>query len=189
MEELWEIGAARAVNLSISNAEQSGFGYFLAEPDGDVLAVIRERTPWFEPDGVNPFHRTSLPPGGYYPWIARPLIRARPDACIWNRAGEINPALVADAQIQARTLLRQLERICQTVQPSPANFQAFGHDIRNLLILACTEVEAQWRGILVANGTTKIRLTTADYVVLAEVLGFIRGSFSGLPRARPCGPV
>ncbi|MBB5747040.1 hypothetical protein [Brevundimonas variabilis] len=170
MEELWEIDAHRAINRTISNAEQSGFGYFQADPGEDVWTAIRRNTPWFEPDGANPFHETCLPPGEYHPRIARPLMRARPDMGLWNRSGELNPALTADARTQARTLLRQLERICQTVQPKGANLDAYGHDIRNLLILACTEVEAQWRGILVANGATKSRLTTADYVVLADIL-------------------
>jgi hypothetical protein len=46
----------------------------------------------------------------------------------------------------------------------------FGHDIRNLLILACTEVEAHWRGILKANGVQRDNLNRQDYVKLAPVL-------------------
>ncbi len=169
-EELWEIDDSKAINLSISNAEHSGFGHFQAMPGEDIWSAIRSRTPWFEPEGTNPFHPIMLPPGQYYPRIARRLVRARPDMEIWNRTGELDHALVADAKTQARTLLRQLERICQTVQPAGANLDAFGHDIRNLLILASSEVEAQWRGVLRANGATKARLSTTDYVVLADVL-------------------
>jgi hypothetical protein len=61
-----------------------------------------------------------------------------------------------------------LERICQTVQPEGQNFGTFGHDIRNLLILACTEVESQWRGVLVANGVIKDHFCTADYIKLRD---------------------
>jgi hypothetical protein len=61
-----------------------------------------------------------------------------------------------------------LGRICQTVQPEGKNLDAFGHDIRNLLILACTEAETHWRGVLVANGVTQDRYTTNDYVKLRD---------------------
>jgi hypothetical protein len=48
-------------------------------------------------------------------------------------------------------LIEQLKLICQTVHPEGENLNAFGHDIRNLLILACTEIEAQWKNILAGN--------------------------------------
>lgn len=62
----------------------------------------------------------------------------------------------------------QLEEIFRTVHPVSANFDAFGHDIRNLLILASTEVEAHWKGVLAANGVRGS--TTKHYVRLADVL-------------------
>jgi hypothetical protein len=71
---------------------------------------------------------------------------------------------------QLRALARQLENIFETVHPCEQTFATFGHDIRNLLILACTEVEAHWRGVLLANGYPDTRFTTNDYVKLADAM-------------------
>lgn len=59
---------------------------------------------------------------------------------------------LASARSQLTSLARKLETICQTVQPSEKNLDVYGHEIRNLLILAATEAEMHWRGILTANG-------------------------------------
>ena len=83
----------------------------------------------------------------------------------------LEQAAVASSRGQALSLLRLLQRICQTVQPGPKTFAAYGHDIRNLVILACTEVETHWRGVLVANGAQRKAFTTADYVKLVDIMG------------------
>jgi hypothetical protein len=54
---------------------------------------------------------------------------------------------------QLSSLIEQLKSICRTIEPNHKNFGSFGHELRNLLILACTEVEAQLRGIYDANST------------------------------------
>jgi hypothetical protein len=49
----------------------------------------------------------------------------------------------------------------------------FGHDIRNLLILACTEVEAHWHAVLVANHRDPFKkkyYDTKDYVKLCSAM-------------------
>jgi hypothetical protein len=92
---------------------------------------------------------------------------------------------------QLHALLRQLDRICQTVQPDKDTLKvAFGHDIRNLLILACTEVESYWRGVLVANGAPGNQYNTEDYVVLQQAmrLGEYKVSFPAYPRLDPIKP-
>lgn len=53
---------------------------------------------------------------------------------------------------------------------SSAGYNTYGHEIRNLLIVACTEVEAQWKGILQANGYCRNRYTTNDYVILNRAM-------------------
>ncbi len=111
---------------------------------------------------------TELPKGEYYPRIARPIFHH----------GQVNPKPklpdvhthaneLASLRGQLVSLMRTLERICQTVHPTKDTFGAYGHDIRNLLILACTEVETHWRAVLVANGVSKQRFDTNDYVKLA----------------------
>jgi hypothetical protein len=49
----------------------------------------------------------------------------------------------------------------------------YGHEIRNLLILAATEVEMHWRGILKANGSTASKFNTNEYIKLADPLKLV----------------
>jgi len=168
--QVWKIGADTAVRLGVSNPENGPGCYFRAVPGESIWDTIRRMTPWFEPDGKCPFHKTELNPGEYYPRMARPSDQhplEAPGACP-GAASDAN--FVAGAQGQLATLVRQLNRICQTVQPVPANFASFGHDIRNLLILACTEVESHWRGVLAANGVILDRPSTDDYIKLRAAM-------------------
>jgi hypothetical protein len=68
----------------------------------------------------------------------------------------------------ARNLFSRLRDVFQVIEPDRAHDAAFGHELRQLLILACTEVEAGWRAILVANNArpTGRYFTTVDYVKL-----------------------
>jgi hypothetical protein len=149
---------------------------------------MRAETPWL--DGNNPFHPTRLDAGCHNPRIARPLARAHAEWGLWSPSLHTEPAVFAAALGQAHSLLRQLERICQTVQPNASTFGAYGHDIRNLLVLACMEVETHWRGVLVANGARRKRFTTRDYVALAEVmkLGDYAVRFPAFPDLEPICP-
>jgi hypothetical protein len=68
----------------------------------------------------------------------------------------------------ARSLFARLREIFQVVEPTADHHKVYGHDLRQLLILACTEVESSWRAILTANGYPGERWTTMDYVKLLE---------------------
>jgi len=69
--------------------------------------------------------------------------------------------------VSVNRLLQQLSLVFETVEPASANADVFGPALRHLLIVACTEVEAAWRGILSANSYPQAaRLTTNDYVKL-----------------------
>jgi hypothetical protein len=67
-------------------------------------------------------------------------------------------------------LSENLTSIFRIVEPELTNFDVFGHEIRNLLIVACTEVEAQCKAILDANNYATRRLSTNDYVKLLTPL-------------------
>jgi len=62
-----------------------------------------------------------------------------------------NESVINSSVQQLAILTRKLESIFNTVHPVENNLTAYGHEIRNLLILASTEVEAQFRGILMGN--------------------------------------
>jgi hypothetical protein len=70
------------------------------------------------------------------------------------------------------------------------NLEAYGYDIRNLLILACTEVESHWRAVLKANGVSKDRWSTRDYVGLKDAmkLNEFEVSFPDYPWIKPIAP-
>jgi hypothetical protein len=168
--QVWKIDEDIAVRVGVSNAEHGPGSFFKAEPGETIWDALRRQTPWFEPDGQNPFHRTSLDPGEFYPRMARSNDAFPDESPGISPGAQTESNFIAIALGQLTALTRQLDRICQTIHPTPGTFDTFGHDIRNLLILACTEVESHWRGILIANGVTKSRFNTTDYVALQDAL-------------------
>jgi hypothetical protein len=100
---------------------------------------------------------TTMPPGRYFPRVYR---------------GPEHPPVDVAARTAtmraARNLFSMLRGIFQVVEPAHAHDSVFGHELRQLLILACTEVESSWRAILSANGYAQGagRWTTNDYVKL-----------------------
>ena len=59
-------------------------------------------------------------------------------------------AAVSSAE-EVGVLVGHLASICRVVTPDNVTDKAYGSEIRNLLLLACTEVEAQLKGVLGAN--------------------------------------
>lgn len=72
---------------------------------------------------------------------------------------------------QLSILINELNDIFNTIHPDSKNLPAYGHKIRNLIILACTEVEAQLKGIYSENSeNTTDNLSTKHYYKLKEPL-------------------
>ena len=72
---------------------------------------------------------------------------------------------------QFEILEADLESIFKTVAPDKNNFEVFGHSIRNLLILACTEVDCLLKDIFInINGAKEGLYSTKDYVSLLPLL-------------------
>lgn len=108
----------------------------------------------------------KLAPGEYYPRMARPSAHYPTQGP--GISPDLSLSLLESGHGQLHVLVEQLERIFRTVHPVPSNFGVFGHDIRNLLILAATEVEAHCKGVLVANGARG--KSTEDYVKLLPAM-------------------
>ncbi len=73
--------------------------------------------------------------------------------------------------VTVHRLLEQLARVFESIEPARANAGAFGPATRDVLFLACTEVEAAFRGVMVANGhrggrDATYRFSMRDYVQL-----------------------
>ncbi|MFY9892846.1 MAG: hypothetical protein WAK63_01785 [Xanthobacteraceae bacterium] len=168
--QVWLFDAQTATRMGVTNPESGPGSFFRAEPGESIWDSIRRQTPWLNPDITEGhFHPMTLGPGEYYPRIARPLALAR-EPRLWSPPVEAEKPYVAGAKSQLTLLARRLETICQTVQPSDKTLNVYGHEIRNLVILAATEVEMHWRGILTANGSKARQFTTKDYVKLVEAL-------------------
>lgn len=180
--QTWKINDAVAYRMGVSNP-QGGPDYFKAEAGETALETLKRKAPhWFAP-GNEQFTRTSLSPGQFYPRIARPDGNHPTDfpALSLMRPADRNYVAIARSQLVA--LMRQLDAICQTVHPDTETFDAYGHGIRNLLILACTEVETHWKGVFIQNNFCKKNYNTEYYVQLQSAmrLGDYSISFPSFP--------
>jgi len=167
--QVWWIDDAEAYQLGVGDPKQRVGSHFRAGPGETIRdAIYREASGYFGPNGEWLFQEADLWPGQYFPRMARPLDQHPYAHMAYSPSGVMEPNIVAVGAVQLSVLTRQMQRICQTVQPQGRGLDAFGHDIRNLLILICTEVETHWRGILVANSAAAVgdRLGTHDYVKL-----------------------
>jgi hypothetical protein len=168
--QIWLLENQTAKNMSVFNPETGPGTYFKADPGEDFLDCIRRQTPWLDP-GVTGgrFYPMTRGPGEFYPRIARPIALADEER-LWSHIRAEDKAYVANARSQLTLLVRKLETICHIVQPSQKTLDVYGHEIRNLLILAATEAEMHWRGILTANGSSASKFNTNEYIKLADPL-------------------
>lgn len=80
-------------------------------------------------------------PGSYYPRIDRENI-------YFNY---VNEQFLQDVRAY-QNIQSSLDQLFNYIEPSTANLSAYGHKIRELLILACTEVECLLVKTLIENG-------------------------------------
>lgn len=114
------------------------------------------------------FAPLRLRPGRHFPRIARPSNLDRLKRIGFNPTTGQHRSSIQESNGQLVALKDQIERIFRVVQPDPFTMDVFGHDIRNLLILASTEVEAHWKAVLIANGSSA--KNTNDYVRLTVAM-------------------
>lgn len=131
-------------------------------PGADVWEVVKSTRANFT------WHKLKLGLGEYYPRMARPNSSYPTQSPGANPENASNKSLIETSRGQLVALREQLERIFRVVQPAPQNFDAYGHEIRNLLLLAATEVESHCKGVLKANG--RIADNTNEYVKLAAAM-------------------
>ena len=119
------------------------------------------------------FYDLRLAPGEYFPRMARPFgatylaaLPIPPDRDLSVSPGgnpdkspkALEERVTSSGQLHA--LIVQLEQVCRVVHPKTENFSAYGHDLRSILLVACTEVEAQCKSILPRTGGGKMRRAT-----------------------------
>lgn len=69
-----------------------------------------------------------------------------------------------------KILLDKLEELLLYIEPDTSNLRTYSHKLRELLILACTEVENQWLSIYKKSqvSTEQKKFTTNEYVKLKD---------------------
>jgi hypothetical protein len=162
-EEFWCMTDEECYQLNVISS--SGLSRFCREPGEDISATLDKIAPGGE------WHELSYKPGKYFPRMARP-----------NSINEPSPGRNPDPSDEFRhyrarstgqlhAFIEELDQICRVIHPDGCNLRMYGHATRNILILACTEVEAHWRKILKDNGYKRNgRLNTTDYVNLLSAL-------------------
>lgn len=132
-------------------------------PEQCILDMLRQTG--YDNFTVQPM---NIPPGCYFPRIARPHHQHPGDFPTPFYADLEFAHEEADANLQIGMLANRLRRCFEVVAPVQANFHVFGGEFRNILLLAATEVEAQWKGILKANAYNSARpsarWSTNDYI-------------------------
>lgn len=78
--------------------------------------------------------------------------------------------LTIDEVRSFNNLTESMNNIFNVIEPDTINNKAYGHKIRELLTIACTEVEYLLLQILKDNGYSSKRFSTNDYVKILSVL-------------------
>jgi len=115
---------------------------------------------------------SNMEPGRYFPRIWRGLYDPG-SAYVFNSVDNNQTYGIphVNSKVAVSSIFNSLELLFLYIEPSATNMRAFGHKVRELLIISCTEVESAWRSILEANSTSrKHSYTTSDYYRLAEPL-------------------
>ena len=71
---------------------------------------------------------------------------------------------------QLEIVLNDLDNVFKVITPDRYNKKVYGHAIRDIIILSCTEIDMMMKDILKKNGLSKVRYTTGDYIKLLPAL-------------------
>lgn len=117
--------------------------------------------------------KAPLEPGEYYPMVFRPILNKDGISNVYldNFNSGANYPLYGPnynyykSKIpQFELLIDELTNVFKVIEPIPENKNTYGHQLRNILILACTEVENLLKSFLKVHGYPKDgNLTMTDY--------------------------
>lgn len=109
--------------------------------------------------------RTELSPGSYFPRMNRDCPK------LHDNLGK-TPAMLDEVRAYLN-IAKAMEDVFNSIEPHAKNFETFGHRIREVIMLACTEVEYLLAQALKENGYTsplRDRMNTTDYIHLLAPL-------------------
>lgn len=162
------------------------------EPGEDICSTIKKNGKYsYIFEGLDEYTQVKLEAvktnqirGAYYPRIFKPIctdddleiivpirVNKVEDLLLINNLPYDENHLIKSLE-QLSTLIELLNRIFKTVFPCAENYNTYGFDIRNLIILACTEFESQFIGIFKENDIHPLNryYRTKDYVRLKDEL-------------------
>lgn len=97
------------------------------------------------------YRRSRLAPGEHNPRIWQVITgRSRPP---------VSEMSISSSVAAVSSLAIHFSEICRFVEPEPRNAGTFGHEMRQLLMLCCMEVEAGLRCVLRENGYSRAERT------------------------------
>lgn len=123
-----------------------------------VSADVDKEAKRLWPAPLHVHEKAKLGTGEYHPLIWRPGAPPVPQTRHFK--------MFLTSASAALLLFRKLAAVFTVLEPVPAHENAYGHEVRELLIAACTEFEAACSSVLRANGYGGARWNTGDYVKL-----------------------
>ncbi len=162
-------------------------------PKSDVVNSLIGYIPFWTPNGRDVrLKKTTLNCGQRYSGIYRPIYNScfrDMDNLISNDCilpYHYSDPPIADLKLyinylrQLELILEELHKVFLVVDPDRNNFKTYDNTIRNIIILACTEMDSLMRSILKENkydGSNK-QFTLFDYYCLLEPLRLKQYSLS-----------
>ncbi|MCK5415848.1 hypothetical protein KAI92_00285 [Candidatus Parcubacteria bacterium] len=143
-----------------SGINHGGSIHFIKIPNSSI-SNIRD---WVEKSfGDTNSVESKYIPGTFYKRIWRPLV------CNGNFYKAISQEKINQSFVSLKILLNKLEELFETVEPTESNLLTYGHKIREILLLACMEVESSWTAVLRENKySSNGAFTTNNFVKLKE---------------------
>lgn len=121
--------------------------------------------------------------GEYYPNIYRPEFSSKLQQIHFVHDGcplieeNFDPQIYnyeeySDYVRQLDIILNEFNSVFKVIAPSKENYKSFGNAIRNIIVLACTEVDSMMHNVLVRNGYCKDNDFSSmnDYRILNEAM-------------------
>lgn len=179
--QIWHIDEVRATRVGVTNPP-----IHEAQP-GQIWELIDQV---FGAGARSSFVQLELEPGYYHRRMCRYTSHDDGSYTFAPEIPEEDRSYAAMARSQLNALIDQLFSICETIQPIGGNLKAYGHRTRNLLILACTEVEMHLKGVLNCNGVARDRMNIKDYACVSPPLKLreYELSFPAFPWLEPFRP-
>jgi hypothetical protein len=146
--------------------QQTGRPQEVIKRQAGAQADIEANYPSPGSNGEREVAACELGPGEHYARIFRPAFPGPLGSQRYARTRR-------NCEQAVRTLLADMHEVFRVVEPVEANLRTYGHDIRHLLILACNEVETNFRSVLRANGypeREKPPWNMGDYAKLRAIM-------------------